>query len=61
MALLLAFASNKNNRLRNAKKKDEPEKIPGNVYRLQKVTLSVTICPLQRVKRGYRYGPEIKR
>ncbi|HLA26563.1 MAG TPA: hypothetical protein VJZ49_01570 [Syntrophales bacterium] len=32
-----------------------------HVYRLQKVTLSVTICPLQRFKRGYRYGSEIKR
>jgi hypothetical protein len=61
MALLLAFASNKNNRLGNAKKKDEPEKIPGNVYRLQKGTLSVTIRTLQWLKRGYRYGSEIKR
>ena len=30
-------------------------------YRLQKVTLSVTICSLHRFKRGYRYGSEIER
>jgi hypothetical protein len=50
MALLLAFSSNKSNRFGN---------VP--VYRLQKVTLSATLYPLQRFKRGYRYGPEIKR